>query len=116
MNGIAVSTSPLRLLCSPPCNALKINNFSLQEIPPNALLRKRDSSWRGGFSLGVDLGMSRTGLALSKGFSIRPLKVFDEFTFTYSCEYLYISMHLAFVCVFICIGFLCGAYVFRFLS
>lgn len=47
----------------------------VEEIPPNALLRKRNSRWRGGFSLGVDLGMSRTGLALSKGFSIRPLNV-----------------------------------------
>ncbi|PON61157.1 Polynucleotidyl transferase, ribonuclease H-like superfamily protein [Parasponia andersonii] len=47
----------------------------MDEIPPNALRRKRDPDWRGGFSLGVDLGMSRTGLALSKGFSIRPLTV-----------------------------------------
>ncbi|KAK6142938.1 hypothetical protein DH2020_023286 [Rehmannia glutinosa] len=50
-----------------------------EQIPPNALRRKRDSSWRGGFSLGVDLGLSRTGLALSKGFSIRPLTEVDEF-------------------------------------
>lgn len=51
-------------------------NLSLEEeIPPNALRRKLDSSWRGGFSLGVDLGFTRTGLALSKGFSIRPLSV-----------------------------------------
>ncbi|KAL6965050.1 hypothetical protein U1Q18_036107 [Sarracenia purpurea var. burkii] len=50
---------------------------SLEEIPPNALRRKRDSKWRGGFSLGIDFGMSRTGLALSKGFSIRPLTVLD---------------------------------------
>ncbi|KAL8154682.1 uncharacterized protein LOC141660091 isoform X2 [Apium graveolens] len=83
MNGISVSTSPLHFLCSskhtftPLCNAIKINNLSLQEIPPNALLRKQDSSWRGGFSLGVDLGLSRTGLALSKGYSIRPLKVLE---------------------------------------
>ncbi|KAK6142940.1 hypothetical protein DH2020_023288 [Rehmannia glutinosa] len=48
-----------------------------EQIPPNALRRKRDSSWRGGFSLGVDLGLSRTGLALSKGFSIRPLTVLE---------------------------------------
>ncbi|KAL2251500.1 UNVERIFIED_CONTAM: hypothetical protein Sindi_2272300, partial [Sesamum indicum] len=46
-----------------------------EQIPPNALSRKRDPSWRGGFSLGVDLGLSRTGFALSKGFSIRPLTV-----------------------------------------
>lgn len=49
--------------------------MTFEEIPPNALRRKRDPLWRGGFSLGVDLGMSRTGLALSKGFSIRPLTV-----------------------------------------
>ncbi|KAI3449091.1 hypothetical protein Pfo_005756 [Paulownia fortunei] len=48
-----------------------------EQIPPNALRRKRDPSWRGGFSLGVDLGLSRTGLALSKGFSIRPLTVLE---------------------------------------
>ncbi|KAK4592959.1 hypothetical protein RGQ29_017194 [Quercus rubra] len=47
------------------------------QLPPNALRRKRDPNWRGGFSLGVDLGMSRTGLALSKGFSIRPLTVLE---------------------------------------
>ncbi|XP_020553326.1 uncharacterized protein LOC105173304 isoform X3 [Sesamum indicum] len=50
-----------------------------EQIPPNALRRKRDPSWRGGFSLGVDLGLSRTGVALSKGFSIRPLTEVDEF-------------------------------------
>ncbi|GFY90327.1 polynucleotidyl transferase, ribonuclease H-like superfamily protein [Actinidia rufa] len=55
----------------------KIRAVSLVEIPPNALRRKRDSNWRGGFSLGVDLGMSRTGLALSKGFSVRPLTVLE---------------------------------------
>lgn len=47
----------------------------IEEIPPNALRRKNDPQWRGGFSLGVDLGLSRTGLALSKGFSVRPLMV-----------------------------------------
>ncbi|XP_042504914.1 putative pre-16S rRNA nuclease [Macadamia integrifolia] len=47
------------------------------EIPPNALRRKVDPLWRGGFSLGVDLGMSRTGLALGKGFSPRPLSVLE---------------------------------------
>ena len=47
----------------------------IDEIPPNALRRKRDPNWGGGFSLGVDLGMSRTGVALSKGFSVRPLTV-----------------------------------------
>ncbi|KAJ1402782.1 putative pre-16S rRNA nuclease [Sesbania bispinosa] len=34
---------------------------------------KREQQWRGGFTLGVDLGMALTGLALSKGFSILPL-------------------------------------------
>ncbi|GAV62038.1 LOW QUALITY PROTEIN: UPF0081 domain-containing protein, partial [Cephalotus follicularis] len=29
---------------------------SLEEFPPNALRRKKDPWWRGGFSLGVDLG------------------------------------------------------------
>ncbi|KAK4416032.1 hypothetical protein Salat_2710600 [Sesamum alatum] len=48
-----------------------------EQIPPNAVRRKRDPSWRGGFSLGVDLGLSRTGVALSKGFSIRPLTVLE---------------------------------------
>lgn len=47
----------------------------IDEIPPNALRRKRDPDWRGGFSVGVDLGMSRTGVALSKGFTVRPLTV-----------------------------------------
>ncbi|KAL5980033.1 hypothetical protein ACLOJK_005559 [Asimina triloba] len=45
------------------------------EILPNALRRKVDPLWAGAFTLGVDLGMSRTGLALSKGFSPRPLSV-----------------------------------------
>lgn len=49
----------------------------IEEIPPNALRRKNDPQWRGGFSLGVDLGLSRTGLALSKGFSVRPLMVLE---------------------------------------
>ncbi|XP_075493822.1 uncharacterized protein LOC142531541 isoform X1 [Primulina tabacum] len=48
-----------------------------EQIPPNSVLRRRNPSWRGGFSLGVDMGFSRTGLALSKGFSIRPLTVLE---------------------------------------
>ncbi|XP_073311357.1 uncharacterized protein [Primulina huaijiensis] len=48
-----------------------------EQIPPNAVLRRRNPSWRGGFSLGVDMGFSRTGLALSKGFSISPLTVLE---------------------------------------
>lgn len=46
-----------------------------REILPNALRRTSDPLWRGGYSLGVDLGLSRTGLALSKGFFPRPLTV-----------------------------------------
>ncbi|XP_031384051.1 uncharacterized protein LOC116197915 isoform X3 [Punica granatum] len=49
----------------------------IKEFPPNALRRKIDRLWRGGFSLGVDLGLSRTGVALSKGFSVRPLTVLE---------------------------------------
>lgn len=52
-----------------------IRAASLEEIPPNVVRRKLDSTWRGGFSLGVDLGLARTGLALSKGFNFRPLTV-----------------------------------------
>lgn len=48
---------------------------STAEIPPNAVRRKTDSNWRGGFSLGVDLGLSKTGIALSKGYTFRPLTV-----------------------------------------
>ncbi|XP_076913827.1 uncharacterized protein LOC143584425 isoform X2 [Bidens hawaiensis] len=53
--------------------------ISLQQhpFPPNAMRRKLDSTWIGGFSLGIDLGLSRTGLAISKGFSVRPLKVLE---------------------------------------
>ncbi|MED6107396.1 hypothetical protein PIB30_013508 [Stylosanthes scabra] len=47
------------------------------QLPPNAVQRKRDPQWRGGFSLGIDLGMARTGLALTKGFNIRPLTVLE---------------------------------------
>ncbi|GMY23255.1 putative pre-16s rrna nuclease [Fagus crenata] len=46
----------------------RLRAISLHELPPIC-----------GFSLGVDLGMSRTSLALSKGFSIRPLTEVDEF-------------------------------------
>ncbi|ESQ35607.1 hypothetical protein EUTSA_v10008640mg [Eutrema salsugineum] len=48
---------------------------SNEEIPPNAVRRKIDPDWRGGFSLGVDLGLSRTGIAISKGYTVRPLTV-----------------------------------------
>ncbi|KAJ8767909.1 hypothetical protein K2173_020849 [Erythroxylum novogranatense] len=53
------------------------SELSVGEFPSNALRRSKDPQWRGGFSLGVDLGLSRTGLALSKGFSIRPLTVLE---------------------------------------
>ncbi|GAB4861926.1 hypothetical protein Ancab_037181 [Ancistrocladus abbreviatus] len=57
-------------------NGIRIRaQSSNSEIPPNAVRRKQDPLWRGGFSLGVDLGLSRTGVALSKGFSVRPLTV-----------------------------------------
>lgn len=47
-----------------------------EEFLPNARRRKIDPTWcGGGFSLGVDLGASRTGLALGKGYSPRPLIV-----------------------------------------
>ncbi|ESW06902.2 hypothetical protein PHAVU_010G071600 [Phaseolus vulgaris] len=55
----------------------RVNALTLDELPPNALRRKREPQWRGGFSLGLDLGLARTGLALSKGFSIRPLAVLE---------------------------------------
>ncbi|CAL9075728.1 unnamed protein product [Musa acuminata var. zebrina] len=49
-----------------------------EEFLPNARLRKIDPTWcSGGFSLGVDLGASRTGLALGKGYSPRPLIVLE---------------------------------------
>ena len=60
--------------------------LSVEELPPNALRRKRDPHWRGGFSLGLDLGLARTGLALSKGFSVRPLTVTLTLT-PYFCLY-----------------------------
>ncbi|XP_068330413.1 uncharacterized protein [Pyrus communis] len=52
----------------------RIRAVSIDEIPPNALRRKRDPQWRGGFSVGVDLGLSRTGLAVSKGFTVLNLR------------------------------------------
>ncbi|KAJ4826893.1 hypothetical protein Tsubulata_044192 [Turnera subulata] len=51
--------------------------LSIEEFPPNALRRKTDPKWRGGFSVGVDLGLARTGLALSKGYAVRPLTVLE---------------------------------------
>ena len=66
--------------------------ISLQQLPPNALRRKRDPNWRGGFSLGVDLGMSRTGLALSKGFSIRPLTVMFCISLQIPCLFFFLFL------------------------
>ncbi|XP_078442404.1 polynucleotidyl transferase, ribonuclease H-like superfamily protein [Wolffia australiana] len=47
-------------------------------LPPNAMRRDKEPSWSFGFSLGVDLGSSRTGLALGKGLAPpRPLIVLE---------------------------------------
>ncbi|KAF7154784.1 hypothetical protein RHSIM_Rhsim01G0151400 [Rhododendron simsii] len=51
--------------------------MSIEETPPNALRWDRNPNWWSGFSLGVDLGISRTGLAVTKGFSFRPLTVLE---------------------------------------
>ena len=75
-----------------------------EQIPPNALRRKRDPAWRGGFSLGLDLGMSRTGLALSKGFYIRPLTV----TTSLCCAHFLNSLSV--------LGFMLSCLCRRFLS
>ncbi|CAO2813120.1 unnamed protein product [Amaranthus hypochondriacus] len=56
---------------------LKASISLTNEIPPNAFQKKQDPLFRGGFSLGVDLGLSHTGLALSKGFTFRPLTVLN---------------------------------------
>lgn len=69
------TTSSLQLDSDKPCRRRLRALLSIQEIPPNALRRKNDPLWRGGFSLGVDLGLSRSGVALSKGFTVRPLTV-----------------------------------------
>ncbi|KAL3537009.1 hypothetical protein ACH5RR_000375 [Cinchona calisaya] len=77
----SVNGSPKTIFTSlrlPSTSSAAAVSLSLEEeIPPNALRRKLDSSSRCGFSLGVDLGFSRTGLAISKGFVIRPLKVLE---------------------------------------
>ncbi|CAK7357147.1 unnamed protein product [Dovyalis caffra] len=71
------STSCLRLDNNKPSPRRLRAVLSIEEIPPNALRRKIDPLWRGGFSLGVDLGLSRSGLALSKGCIVRPLLVLE---------------------------------------
>ncbi|CAK8575146.1 unnamed protein product [Lathyrus sativus] len=58
-------------------NGIKKAAITLEELPPNALRSKREAEWIGGFSLGVDLGMARTGIAISRGFSVRPLAVLE---------------------------------------
>ncbi|XP_076956768.1 uncharacterized protein LOC143632059 [Bidens hawaiensis] len=63
-------------MCFPKIKA-EITTLQEHPFPPNAMRRKLDSTWIGGFSLGIDLGLSRTGLAISKGFSVRPLKVLE---------------------------------------
>lgn len=83
-----IALKPLNPLLPPQCkNSISLRRGSQlsvsaaasvaweEQIPPNAVRRKRDPSWRGGFSLGVDLGLSRTGVAISKGFTVRPLTV-----------------------------------------
>ncbi|RZC94513.1 hypothetical protein C5167_026244 [Papaver somniferum] len=78
-------TRPLAILIPSIKNGKRMSNsiralVSLDDntlIPSNAQRHKIDPQWRGGFSFGVDLGMSRTGIALSKGFTIRPLTVLE---------------------------------------
>ncbi|KAK8937842.1 hypothetical protein KSP40_PGU015129 [Platanthera guangdongensis] len=54
------------------------NTTDGEEILSNALRRRTSPSWGGGgFSLGVDLGASHTGLVLGKGFCPRPLTVLE---------------------------------------
>ncbi|KAH7687674.1 putative holliday junction resolvase protein [Dioscorea alata] len=66
-----------------PVQASSSSSFSKKlatetELLPNALRRKTNPLWTPrGFTLGVDLGDSRTGLALGKGFSPRPLNVLE---------------------------------------
>lgn len=70
--------------------------LSIDEIPPNALRQAREPLWSScGFSLGVDLGLSRTGLALSKGFSFRPLTV------KYVCLFVPKQRYIC-ICFYIC--------------
>lgn len=68
-----------RVRTPPSCSSPETAAADLEaELLPNARRRKCDPSWSGGgFSLGIDLGASRTGLALGKGFSPRPLTVLE---------------------------------------
>jgi len=82
------------------------------EIPPNALRRKQDPLWWGGFSLGVDLGLSRTGLAISKGFCVRPLTVkplsahfnFTLFSLCLIWIFYFLNHMIEFLCLFVDLG------------
>ena len=74
---------------------LKASASLTNEIPPNALRKKQDPLFRGGFSLGVDLGLSHTGVALSKGFTFRPLTVKPIF--------LFVKIQILFSGYFICL-------------
>ncbi|KAJ3681849.1 hypothetical protein LUZ60_014422 [Juncus effusus] len=75
---------PLRILCrshssSSPSPSSQENNKWKAELMPNARRRKKDPLWMdGGLSLGVDLGMSRTGLAIGTSIAVpRPLTVLE---------------------------------------
>lgn len=66
------------------------------ELLPNALRRKTNPLWTPrGFTLGVDLGDSRTGLALGKGFSPRPLNVI--ITNSVNSRYLWLLIYYSVV-------------------
>lgn len=78
--------------------------LSIDEIPPNALRQARESGLSScGFSLGVDLGLSRTGLALSKGFSFRPLTVKYLCAFAPNHRYIWTVYVPVFVPIYILI-------------
>ncbi|EHA8592119.1 putative pre-16S rRNA nuclease [Cocos nucifera] len=70
-----------RVWTPPSCSSSSQKTAAVEleaELLSNAQRRKSNPSWSGGgFSLGVDLGASRTGLALSKGFFPRPLTVLE---------------------------------------
>ncbi|XP_057774297.1 uncharacterized protein LOC130993435 [Salvia miltiorrhiza] len=77
---LTIKVPPIRNSISP-CRGVQLSVAAPEsvaweeQIPLNTVRRKHDPSWRGGFSLGVDLGLSRTGVAISKGFIVRPLTV-----------------------------------------
>lgn len=72
---------------------IDISNNPISEMAvlflPNALRRKNNPNFRGGFSLGVDLGDARTGVAIGKGFSSpRPhsVRCVKEMLLFYTCN------------------------------